>query len=110
MPDTKVHKLGIQLKLERTGNEVKATASVGLPDGCYHAGDLRLGLPPGTMGIPENEYLTFTVAHDEGKICPENFQTVAKTINFNASSGKRSATAFVTVNGKVAGEATQVVP
>jgi hypothetical protein len=51
------HRLTVNLALRWLhGNEYDATVYVTLTDTCYHEGDLTVGLPPGTVGIPETEF------------------------------------------------------
>jgi len=102
-------KVVLQLKWKQ-GNEYEAKVSVTTTDTCYHAGQLKIGLPPGTAGVPEIEYLTFDFTHDKGKACGEIVQTVEKTIVVLHSSAKPKVTAFAVVNDLVAGSDTKDFP
>jgi hypothetical protein len=111
MAQNKVNKLKVTLALKWIhGDEYEAAVSVELTDTCYHEGKLVAGLPPGTLGIPEIEYLTYSFTHDENKKCGALDHTVQQTIRIKSSSGKRSVTAYATVNGEIAGEATAIFP
>ena len=86
-----------------------ATVSVTITDSCYVPGDLKVGLPPGMVGVPEVEYLTFYFTH-KGGICSDIVKTVNKTIQIPFSPAKPTATAFAVVNGKVAGQDSKPFP
>jgi hypothetical protein len=54
------HSLKVVLDLKWVqGNEFDAKVSVTVTDSCYREGDIKMGLPPGQVGIPEVEYVTF---------------------------------------------------
>jgi hypothetical protein len=109
--DIKTHNLKVSLALKWVkGNDYEAKVSVTITDSCYHEGDLKIGLPPGTVGIPEVEYLTFNFSHDEGRACSDIVRTVEKTIQVLFSSAKPRATAYAVVNDKVAGSDTKSFP
>jgi hypothetical protein len=62
MPDTADHKLKVVLALKWVrGVDYDAKVSVTVPDSCYIAGDLKVGLAPSMIGISEIEYLTFNI-------------------------------------------------
>ena len=104
-------KLKVKLELKWTGGDAyDATVTVWITDSCYHEKDLKIGLPPGQVTIPEVEPLTFTLTHDEGKVCGDIDRPVMKTIQIPHSAGKSKATAFAVVNGKVVGEDTKEFP
>jgi len=86
-----------------------AKVSVTVIDSCYVPGKLHEGLPPGEVGIPEMEYLTFPFTHKEG-ICSDIVRTIDQTIKIRFSAAKPKATAFATVNGKVVGHDTKPFP
>jgi len=110
MADAADHKLKVVLALKWVrGNAYEAKVSVTVPDSCYIAGDLKVGLPPGMVGIPEIEYLTFDITHKSGP-CSDVVRTLEKSIEITVSTAKRSVTAFAVVGGKVAGEDTKPVP
>jgi len=110
MADDVKHALKVSLGLVWLhGNVYGAKVSVTITDSCYVAGDLKVGLPPGMVGIPEVEYLTFSFTH-KGGICGDIVVTVDKTIEVPFSSGKPTVTAFAVVNGKVAGQDTKLFP
>lgn len=110
MADNVEHKLKVSLTLKWVqGNLYDAKVSVTVTDSCYVEQDLKKGLPPGTVGVPEIEYLTFSFTH-KGGICSDIVKTVDRTIQIPFSEGKPSVTAFATVNGKVAGEDTKPFP
>jgi len=110
MADDAEHQLNVSLALQWTyGNVYDAKVSVTITDSCYGAGDLEVGLPPDTVGIPEIEYLTFSFTHPGG-ICSDIVRTVDQTIQIPFSAGKPSVTAFAAVNGKVAGQDTKPFP
>jgi hypothetical protein len=99
-------KLGLKW-LEKSTYE--ATVTVTTTDSCFHAGELTIGLPPGEVGIPETEYLTFAFTHT-GEICSDIVRDVTKSIKITSSAGKTNVTAFATVDGKVAGQDTKPFP
>jgi hypothetical protein len=104
------HKLEVKLALKWLhGNEYEATVSVTLIDSCYHELDLKIGLPPGTVGVPEIEYLTYSFSH-KGEICSDIVKTVKKSIQITFSTGKPTVTAFAAVNGQVAGSDSKPFP
>jgi hypothetical protein len=110
MVDDGEHKLNGSLALIWVhGNVYNAKVSVMITDSCYVQGGLELGLPSGTVGIPENEYLTFDFTH-KGGICGQICMTVEKTIQIPFSAGKPNVTAFAVVTGKVAGQDTKPFP
>jgi len=105
-----VQKLKVQLALKWAhGNIYDATVSVTVTDSCYVAGDLRVGLPPGTLGVPEIEYLTFNFTLKSGP-CSEIVKTEEKTIQISFSPAKPTVTAFAVVDGKVAGQDAKPFP
>jgi hypothetical protein len=110
MADAVNHQLKVSLTLKWDhGNIYDAKVAVTITDSCYIEGDLKLGLPPGTAGIPEIEYLTFSFTH-KGGICSDITRTVEKTIQIPFSAAKPKATAYAVVNGKVAGQDTKPFP
>ena len=110
MAEAADHKLKVSLALKwLQGNDYEAKVSVTVTDTCYVEGDLKVGLPPGIVGIPEIEYLTFSFTHKGGE-CGQTVKTVAKSIRIQASAAKPKVTAYAVVNGKVAGQDTQSFP
>jgi hypothetical protein len=110
MANDATHKLKVKVSLKWVqGNEYEASVAVETLDSCYHEVDLKIGLPPGTLGIPEIEYLTFTFTHSGG-ICSDIVKTVTRKINVPFSAAKRSVTAYAVVNGKIVGEDTAPLP
>jgi hypothetical protein len=91
------------------GNEFKANVTVTTTDSCYLEGELKAGLPPDTEGAPETEYLSFQFTH-EGERCAKIVRDVTKSITSRISPGARDVTAYVVVNGKVAGHASAPIP
>jgi hypothetical protein len=111
MPDKTPHQLKVQLSLKwLQGKDYEATVTVELLDSCYHEVDLKVGLPPGTVGVPEILYLSYTFTHDTGKVCSDLVKTVKKSIKILFSEGKPTVTAFAVVNGAVAGSDTKPFP
>ena len=90
-------------------NEYEATVSVTTTDSCFVEGDLKVGLPLNTVGLPELEYLTFSFSHT-GKECGQIVRTVSKTIPIQFSPAKPTVTAYAVVNGVVAGHDTKSFP
>jgi hypothetical protein len=110
MADAAGHKLKVVLALKwLRGSVYGAKVSVTVPDSCYVEGDLKVGLPPGMVGVPEIEYLTFDFTHKSGP-CSDIVRTLEKSIETTISTEKRNVTAFAVVAGKVAGEDTKPVP
>jgi|CZKK01.1.fsa_nt_gi hypothetical protein len=110
MPENAEYKLKVSLGLVWLRNNIYgAKVSVTILDTCYVAGDLKIGLPPGTVGVPEVEYLTFSFTHKDGP-CGQIVQTVDKSIEVPFSTAKPKVTAFAVVNGKVAGQDTKPFP
>lgn len=110
MADAKEQKLNVSLDLKWAhGNIYDAKVSVTITDSCYVPGDLKIGLPPGTVGIPEIEYLTFYFTYKPDG-CLDVVKTVDKSIQLTFSPVKPKATAFAVVNGTVAGEDTKEFP
>lgn len=104
------HKLKVSLALKWVrGNLYDAKVSVTVTDSCYVPGDLKVGLPPGRVGIPEFVYLTFSFTH-KGGICSDIVKTVEKSIEIPISADKTHVTAFAVVNGEVAGDDTKPIP
>jgi hypothetical protein len=104
-------KLDVKLELKWTGGDAyDATVTVRIVDSCYHERELKIGLPPGQVTIPEIEALTFSFTHDEGKTCSDLVKPVTKKIQILHSAGKSKVTAFAVVNGKVVGEDTKEFP
>jgi hypothetical protein len=109
--DPKIYNLKVVLDLKWIqGNDYEAKVTVTITDSCYHPGELTLGLPSGTVGIPEIEYLTFSFTHDEGKACGDITKNVEQTVRIPFSTAKPKATAYAAVNGKVAGSDTKPFP
>jgi hypothetical protein len=105
------YKLQVELTLKwLKGREYEATVAVEITDSCYHEVDLKVGLPPGTVGILEVEYLTYTLTHDSGKECGAIARIVSKSIPIVFSDTKPKVTAFAVVNGQVAGSDTKPFP
>jgi hypothetical protein len=110
MADNVEHKLKVSLALKWVhGNVYEAKVFVTITDSCYVEGNLKVGLPPGTVGTPELEYLTFSFTH-KGGICSDIVRTVDQTIQIPFSTGKSNVTAYAVVNGKVAGSDTKPFP
>jgi hypothetical protein len=110
MADVVDHKLKVSLALKWLHGDIyEAKVSVTVTDTCYVEGDLKVGLPTGTVGIPEIEYLTFSFTH-KGGACGQTVRTVEKAIQIPFSTGKPNVTAFAVVNGKVAGQDTKPFP
>jgi hypothetical protein len=108
---TGAYHLDVALTLKRSHDNVyDAKVSVTVPDACFHAGKLRLGLPRGMMGIPEAQYLTFPFKRDEGAVCAQMLSTVSQTVSVTYNDAKPKATAYAVVNGKVAGSDTKPFP
>jgi hypothetical protein len=108
---TRAYSLKVALDLKRSHDDVyDAKVSVTITDSCFYVGKLRLGLPWGTVGIPEVQYLTFPFTHEEGQVCGQMARTVSQTISVPFSDAKPKATAFAVVNGEVAGSDTQPFP
>jgi hypothetical protein len=108
---SKVKNLKVVLGLKWIkGNDYEAKVTVTVTDSCYHPGELKVGLPPGTVGLPEIEYMYFNMTHDEGKACGDITKNVEKTIHVPFSSVKPNATAYVVVNSAVAGSDTKPFP
>ena len=109
MPDNGEHKLKVSLSLKWDHGDVyKATVTVTVTDSCYVPGELRHGLPSGTVGVPEVEYLTFDFTH--GGICSDIVKHIAKTIDVTLSPPNPKVTAFAAVNGNAAGADTTAFP
>jgi hypothetical protein len=107
---TTQHNLKVKLVLAwEHGDEYKATVTVTTTDTCYHAGTLKVGLPPHQEGTGLIEYLSFDFTH-EGKECGQIVRDVSKSITITIPSVKREVTAYAVVNGHVAGEAGAPVP
>jgi len=105
------HHLDVVLELKWLHDNIyEAKVSVTITDTCYHEGDLKIGLPPGTVGIPEVLYLTYSFTHDEGKKCGQIAKIVNQTVEVPFSAGKPTVTAYAVVNGKVAGSDTKSFP
>ena len=102
--------LAISLALAPETDNILATVSVVLPDTCYKAGELKQGNPTGEGILPLHYYLTLEVTHTEGEMCGEMITTVTPTINLPYVIGFSGCTAFVTVNGVVAGSASKPLP
>jgi hypothetical protein len=104
------HNLKVILALtHERGDEYKATVTVTTTDTCYHAGALKVGLPPHTEGTGLVEYLHFDFTH-EGSECGQIVRNVSKSIMVKIPSVKRSVAAYAVVNGQVAGEASAALP
>jgi hypothetical protein len=104
------HNLEVKLAVVwEHGDEYKATVTVTTTDSCYHAGELKVGLPPHKEGAPLVEYLSFYFTH-EGDLCGQIVRDVSKSIMVKIPSVKREVTAYAVVNGHVAGEAGEPVP
>ena len=109
MPKTQ-HNLEVELALAwEHGDEYKATVTVTTTDSCYHAGELKVGLPPHKEGTGLTEDLSFYFTH-EGDVCGQIVREVSKSITVKIPSVKREVTAYAVVNGHVAGEAGEPVP
>jgi hypothetical protein len=104
-------KLAVQLKLKWLHDDVyESQVFVTLRDSCYHEVDLKVGLPPGTLGVPEVEYLSYALTYDLGKACSDVEKMVHKSIEIRHSGAKSRVTAFAVVNGKVVGEDSKSFP
>ena len=104
------HNLKVELAVAwERDDEYKATVTVTTTDSCYHAGELKVGLPPHKEGTPLVEYLSFYFTH-EGDLCGQIVRDVSKSIMVTIPSVKREVTAYAVVNGHVAGEAGEPVP
>lgn len=110
MADTSNNTLKVSLALSWAHDNIyDANVSVTVPDSCYIEGDLKVGLPPGMVGIPEIQYLTFSFTHKSGP-CSEIIRTVKKSAQVQISLAKRSVTAFAAVDGKERGHDTKSIP
>jgi hypothetical protein len=104
------HNLKVKLALVwEHGDEYKVTVTVTTTDTCYHAGDLKVGLPPHHEGTGLIEYLSFDFTH-KGNECGQIVRDVSKSIMVKIPSVKRAVTAYAVVNGQVAGEAGAPLP
>ena len=104
------HNLEVKLALVwEHGDEYKATVTVTTTDTCYHAGELKVGLPPHQDGTGLIECLSFYFTH-EGNECGQIVHDVSKSMMVEIPSVKREVTAYAVVNGHVAGEAGEPVP
>jgi hypothetical protein len=110
MANIGVHALKVVLELKWAHGDVyDAKVSVTVTDSCYVAGDLKVKLPLGQVGIPEIEPLTFSFTHGGGP-CSDIVKTVSKTIQVTFSAGKPTVTAYAVVNGEVVGQDTKPFP
>jgi hypothetical protein len=91
------------------GDEYKATVTVTTTDTCYHAGELKVGLPPHTEGTGLIEYLSFDFTY-KGDLCGQIVRDVSKSILIKIPSVKHEVTAYAVVNGQIAGQASAPVP
>jgi hypothetical protein len=91
------------------GNEFKANVTVTTTDACCLEGDLKVGLPEGADSAPETEYLSFHFTH-EGERCGQLLRDVTRTITSRMAPGARDVTAYVVVDGKVAGQTSAPIP
>ena len=107
---SKGHSLNISLELKPEHHDVLATVSVVLLDTCYHAGALTEGAPSGIPIIAGDTYLTFAVTHTTGEECGQVVTTAKKSIKLHSSILTHTCTAYVTVNGEVAGHVTEPFP
>ena len=104
------HNLKVKLALVwEHGDEYKATVTVTTTNTCYHAGELKVGLPPHQEGTGLIEYLSFYFTH-EGDKCGQNCSRRVEVDHGQNPSVKREVTAYAVVNGHVAGEAGEPVP
>ncbi len=111
MADQTDFKLNVQLGLVWLHkNDYEATVSVVILNTCYHEVDLKVGLPPGVVGVPEILYLTYTFTYDTGRPCGQIVQTVKKSITIPFSNATPKVTAYAVVNGQVAGSVTKPFP
>ncbi len=83
------HNLEVELALAwERGDEYWATVTVTATNSCYHAGELKVGLPPHKEGTGLTEYLSFYFTHS-GDECPRIVRDVSKSILVRIPSGKR---------------------
>jgi hypothetical protein len=103
--------LHVSLKLKWIkGDEYEAEVTTRLTDSCYHFVSKHSGLPHGMVGIPEMAYVTVEYSH-KGEICGQVVRDDTQKIDDIHSDGHPlGVTAFVTVNGEVAGSAHQPFP
>jgi hypothetical protein len=102
----------LQTKLQlmwQANDEYKARITTRVSDSCYQKGPVRLGLPDGMVGIPEEAYITAEIPH-RGEECADVMQDIVQEIDGIHSSGKMGVTVFVVVNGQIAGSASQSFP
>jgi hypothetical protein len=102
-------KVTLSLKWQH-GTDYEAEVAVQLPDDCFHYVDLKAGLPPGAVGLPEIQYLTATITRDVGRACAEHVTNPSKKINIASSEGKQKVTANAVLNDKIVGSDTKPFP
>jgi hypothetical protein len=81
-----------------------------VPNSCYEAGQLKPGLPPGMVSIPEVLPFTFEIIHHRGIFCLQYVHYVTAAISGLKPAGHLAAVVFSMVDGHVAGEGSVIFP
>jgi len=103
--------LKVTLSLKwRHGADYEAEVSVQLPEDCFHYFDLKAGLPPGEVGLPEIQYLSATITRDTSRACAEHVTSPSKKIGISFLQGKQKVTANAVLKGKIVGSDTKPFP
>jgi hypothetical protein len=106
-----VQLLKVSLRLRWVaGDDYLARVTTQVTDSCYKVGKIKLGLPPGVMGMPEYDYITLELTHAGQHCAPIVTDSVQEIGGVKASTGKIGVTAFVLVNGEIAGSEHQAFP
>ena len=85
------------------GGSYTLIARTQVPDGCHVSGDGTVGLPSGSVGIPEHEYVTLEIERRQG-ICTEALKYVHHMVEgISPGSDKVKICALAVVDDQVRG-------
>jgi hypothetical protein len=104
--------LAVSIELDPiSGTEFKARVITWVPDNGYEKGEIKRGLPPNEMGMPEYDYVTAHLTRTEGHHAPVDYpieQNLQGSVS--ASQGKLGVYAYVLVDGIQVGSAYRPYP
>jgi hypothetical protein len=85
--------------------------AVQVPSFCYRAGTVTPGLPDGGIGIPEIEYFTLEIIHDDDVVCTQLVHDIMFVqTGIRPNSGKYAVGVVAVLDGKPVGSGLVTLP
>jgi hypothetical protein len=85
--------------------------AVQVPSFCYRAGTVTPGLPDGGIGIPEIEYFTLEIIHDDDVVCAQLVHDIMFVqTGIRPNSGKYAVGVVAVLDGKPVGSGLVTLP